>query len=82
MSREKMFIPPAGLRKLEYYNSMYHSSLNALAQEAIEAGKKLWKIRPKGHQHHVRKGMFFSPSFFYVPFFFAIRGLKDRAAKA
>ena len=88
MSREKMFLPPAALQRLEYYNFMYHNSLSALAQEASEAGKKLWKIRPKGHQNHVRKCMFFfffSRIFFFVPdvpVFFAFRGLKDRAAKA
>ena len=64
MSRATMFIPPAGLQRLEYYNFMYHNSLNGLAQEAIDAGKKLWKIRPKGHQNHVSKCMLFGCSVF------------------
>ena len=88
MSREKIFLPPAALQRLEYYSFMYHNSLNSLAQEAIEAGKKLWKIRPKGHQNHVRKYVFFflfSRSFSVFSgcsFFVAFRGLKDCAAKA
>ena len=53
MSREKMIISAPGLRRLEHYNFMYHNSLNALAHDAITAGQKLWKIRPKGHQHRV-----------------------------
>ena len=79
MSRATMFIPADGLRRLEYYNFMYHNSLNGLAQEAINAGKKLWKLRPKGHQNHVRKCMFFflgvfsdrkCMCFFFLGFFF------------
>ncbi|CAE7256113.1 unnamed protein product [Symbiodinium sp. CCMP2592] len=38
------------LKELEYYNSMYHSALNALATEATHHGQLLWKVRPKGHQ--------------------------------
>ena len=64
MSRATMFIPPAGLRRLEYYNFMYHNSLNGLVQEAIDAGRKLWKIRPKGHQNHVMKCIFSDVPFF------------------
>ena len=36
--------------KAEKFNEMYHSSLNALANESIAQQKLLWKIRPKFHQ--------------------------------
>ena len=34
----------------EKYNAMYHSALNALANDSIRDNQLLWKIRPKFHQ--------------------------------
>ena len=49
-SRAGPILSQESCRIAEKYNSMYHSSLNSLANESIQHGKLLWKIRPKFHQ--------------------------------